>query len=400
MRVGTPGFVPQRLRRAREARTLTVQSLAEMLGVSRQSLTAYESGAQTPGPAVLAKLSAVLGLPERHFVTPLPDFLPMELLYRSMAAATAKSRKKSERRFDWLREILEYVEELVEFPAMDIPDFGISDPLRLSDADIETLANAARAHWNLGNGPIGNMVALLESRGIVVSRFALDSDHLDSFCAHAADIPAYVVLNAEKSFAARLRIDAAHEFGHIVLHRGHRFSVTDHVQVEQQAFRFGAAFLFPEVSFRREVLDTSLPSLTAHKKRWNFSIKAMIQRAIQLDLIDDERATRLWKYYSSRKFHHEEPYDRETPIEQPRLLLHAFEMIVNEGLATKQQILDALPFTAREIEELASLPEGFFPADLAPVIDLKPRETQRQLFETAGEGTVLRFPPSPKGTGE
>jgi Zn-dependent peptidase ImmA (M78 family) len=379
---------------------LTVQSLSEMLDVSRQSLTSYENGVQTPSPAVLERLSAVLGVPERHFVIPPPDFMPMDLLYRSMAAATVKGRKRSERRFEWFREILAYAEERVEFPVMDVPDFGISDPLRLSNDDIETLADAARAHWSLGNGPIGNMVALLESRGIVVTRFALDSDHLDSFCAHSRDMPAYVVLNAEICFAARSRLDAAHEFGHVVLHRGHRFSVTEHAQVERQAFRFGAAFMFPEVSFRREVIDTSLPSLTAMKKRWNLSIKMMIQRAIQLDQVDDERAIRLWKYYS--KFNREEPYDRSTPLEQPRLLQQAFDMIVAEGLATKQQIIEDLPFRPREIEELASLSEGFFPADLAPVIDLKPRDGQggqKELFDSAdpdSEGTVLRFPASPK----
>jgi len=373
---------------------MSVQSLSEILSISRQSLTAYESGTQTPGPLILARLAAALGQPERHFITPLPQLAPMSLQYRSVIAATERSRKKSERRFEWFREIVGYVEEHIEFPGMDVPDFGISDPLRLSDEDIETLANELRKHWSLGNGPIGNMVALLESRGIVVTRFALDSHHLDSFCAHARDLPAYVVLNAEVIYSARSRLDAGHELGHVVLHRGHQCNPTDHAQIERQAFRFGAAFMFPEVSFRREVIDTSLPSLTAVKKRWNLSIKMMIQRAIQLDLVDDERATRLWKYYSSRKLSREEPFDRDTPLEQPRLLQQAFEMLVAEGRPATQ-ILEDLPFGAREIEELASLREGFFPADLAPVIDLKPRDGQKTLFDSVGDGTVLRFPSSP-----
>lgn len=391
MRLGTPGFVPDRLRDAREARTLTIVSLSEMIGVSRQSLSSYESGAQSPGPAVLERLAAVLGVPERFFVTPLPDHPPMRLLYRSLASATARSRKKSERRFEWFREIVKYIETYVEFPSVDLPDFGISDPLRLADDDIEALAQEARKHWGLGQGPIGNMVALLESKGIVVTRFALDSEHQDSFCAHAPDIPPYVVLNSEKLFSARARLDAAHEFGHAVLHRGRSFSATDHAQVERQAFRFGAAFLFPESSFRREVISVSLPSLTALKKRWNLSIKMMIQRSIHLGFLDDEESTRLYRYYSSRGFNRAEPFDRETPLEQPRLLPQAFEMVVSEGMATKEQIVNDLPFGPREIEELASLPEGFFPADMAPVIDLKPRNHEPPVVSS--DGTILRFPP-------
>jgi transcriptional regulator with XRE-family HTH domain len=41
---GTPGFVGDRLREAREARGLSAVSLADLLGITRQAISLYESG--------------------------------------------------------------------------------------------------------------------------------------------------------------------------------------------------------------------------------------------------------------------------------------------------------------------------------------------------------------------
>lgn len=390
MRAGTAGFVPQRLARAREARSLTINSLAEMVDVSRQSLSAYESGKQSPGPVVLDRLATTLNVPVRHFTTPLPSPRPFKFSYRSLTAATKRSRTKAENRFHWFDEILAWVETVIEFPPSDVPDFDIRDPLALTERDIEDLAAETRRKWGLGNGPIGDMIALLESHGVIVTKFPLDSDHLDSFCAHGRDLPPYIVLNSEKESAVRLRLDAAHELGHAVLHRGCSFNTADHKRAEVQAFRFGAAFLFPEVSFLREVISVTLPSLFSLKRRWKVSAAMMLKRAADLEHIQPEQAERLWRYYSSKGYGRRgEPYDDVIEIERPRLLSRAFEMILSDGMSTREQILDAIPLYPNEIEELCSLDRGFLKV-AAPLAELKPR--QGSLPPGAGDGaTVLPF---------
>ncbi len=375
MRAGIPGFVPERLRRAREARALTINSLAEMIDVSRQSLSAYESGKQNPGPEALDRLAQILNVPARHFTTPMPAQRPFRFSYRSLNAATKRSRSKAENRFYWFDEILAWVESAIEFPPSDIPQFDIHDPLSLSNHDIEDLAAETRRKWGLGNGPIGDMIALLESHGVIVTKFPLDSDHLDSFCAHGHDLPSYIVLNSEKESGVRLRLDAAHELGHAVIHRGCSFNAGDHKRAEAQAFRFGAAFLFPEVSFLREVVSVSLSSFFALKRRWAVSAAMMLKRAGDLELLQPDQAERLWRYYSSKGYaRHGEPYDDVIPLERPRLLSRAFEMILSEGISTREQILEAIPLYSNEIEELCSLDRGFLKLTV-PVAELKPRQS-------------------------
>ncbi|HEV7240467.1 MAG TPA: XRE family transcriptional regulator [Thermoanaerobaculia bacterium] len=391
MRTGTPGFVPERLSRAREARALTVNSLAEMIDVSRQSLSAYESGKQTPGTAVLDRLAQTLNVPVRHFTTPLPILRAFKFSYRSLNAATKRSRTKAQNRFYWFDEILEWVESVIEFPSSDIPDFDIPNPLLLTDRDIEDIAGETRRKWGLGNGPIGDMIALLESHGIIVTKFPLDSDHLDSFCAHGRDLPSYIMLNSEKESAVRLRLDAAHELGHAVLHRGCTFNAGDHKRAEAQAFRFGAAFLFPEASFLREAVSLTLPSFFALKRRWKVSAAMMLKRAGDLELLQPEQSERLWRYYSSKGYGRRgETYDDVIPVERPQLLSRAFEMILNEGLSTREQILEAIPLYSNEIEELCSLERGFLKV-AAPVAELKPRQNSLVFGSTGDGGTVIPF---------
>ena len=50
MKPNTPGFIGKRLKEGREARELSMQGLAELLGVSRQSISKYESNDQSPRP--------------------------------------------------------------------------------------------------------------------------------------------------------------------------------------------------------------------------------------------------------------------------------------------------------------------------------------------------------------
>jgi transcriptional regulator with XRE-family HTH domain len=70
MRPGSPGFVGQRLREAREARELTAVALADLIGVTRQAVSQYENGLQTPAPEVMRRITEVVRLPYHFFLAP------------------------------------------------------------------------------------------------------------------------------------------------------------------------------------------------------------------------------------------------------------------------------------------------------------------------------------------
>jgi transcriptional regulator with XRE-family HTH domain len=70
MRPGTPQFIGERLREAREARCLTQITLSEMLGVSNRAVSQYEKGTASPHPDIMAKIPKILNFPPQFFFTP------------------------------------------------------------------------------------------------------------------------------------------------------------------------------------------------------------------------------------------------------------------------------------------------------------------------------------------
>src|SRR6185312_6064885 len=117
----------------------------------------------------------------------------------------------------------------------------------------------------MGDGPISNVTWLLENIGAVVARTDLGAAELDGL-SRWSDLLGHpcVMLASGDATACRSRFDAAHELGHLILHR----AVTPaqsrdpaiHRQLEQQAHRFAGAFLLPKAAFAAELFSMTLDS--------------------------------------------------------------------------------------------------------------------------------------------
>jgi len=66
-------FVGGRLTEAREARGITQMSLADILGIRRSAISAYETSQTLPSPEVVAIIAGRLNLPVRFFLRPVED---------------------------------------------------------------------------------------------------------------------------------------------------------------------------------------------------------------------------------------------------------------------------------------------------------------------------------------
>lgn len=396
MRSGVPTFVPGRLTEAREVRGLTVTQLADLVGVTKQSVSAYERGRQVPTPRVLEELAQKLNLPVHFFVRKLPEQPTNTIYFRSLAATSKRARVRAKRRLAWLEDIIEYLTQFIEFMPSSLPYFDVGDPLALSFERIEDIARECRREFGIGNGPISNVVRLLENHGVILTRQEFDTRTLDAFSMRSAklDIP-IIVLGSDKDSAARSRFDAAHELGHLILHH----SVTKlgplHKLLEHQANRFAGAFLLPTDSFTGDLgVLLTLNSLWVLKRKWKVSIAAMIHRCEDLDLLSEEQAKRLWIRHAQKGFKTREPLDDELPIEQPVFLQRCFELIVSQQIQTKEDIIANLPMAALDIEDLAGLNRGYFSRPPGRVEYLpKLRHKTEGLPRQETPGTLLTFPP-------
>ena len=365
MKSGTPGFVGARLREAREVRNLTAVALSEMLGVTPQAVSQYEGGKSSPSPEVLRGIAATVNLPEHFFLRAEREYERGTIFYRSMSSATKSARARAERRFSWLRDIVRYLTEFVELPESNFPNLNLpADPLHLSDEEIEEAAGEVRRYWGLRDGPISNMVLLLENQGAVIARDRLGADTLDGLSEFVAeDQRPYIIVGTDKGSPVRWRFDVAHELAHIVLHAGvatDRFSRPEQFKrIEQQAHRFAGAFLLPAAPFGEDLFAANLDALQAIKPKWKVSIGMMITRAHQLGFISDDATKKLWINASRRGWRRVEPYDESMEAEEPRLLRRAVELVLTEGAQTPEDVLSAMALPAVDVEALCGLPTGY-----------------------------------------
>ena len=330
--IGTPGFIGDRLSQAREARGLTAISLAEIIGVNSASISNYERGRQSPSPEVMERIASVLNQPLAFFLRPMPISKQEDIWWRAMSSATKSARDRANARHAWLRDIVTYLSEFVDFPDTNIPDFHLSgDVQQITTGMIEDIAAECRRYWKLGTGPIADVVLLMENNGVIVSRGELEAESLDAYSQrpHDSDHP-IVFLGSDKASAVRSRHDASHELGHLILHRDvEAKTIRNPVLfklIESQAHRFAAAFNLPAEGFADQLWAPTLDAFLALKPHWKVAISAMIMRSEQLGMLSEEQAKRSWINMSRRGWRKQEPLDERLVAERPRVLRRSFEL--------------------------------------------------------------------------
>lgn len=396
MRNGIEGFVPERLREAREARRIPSQvGLARALQVAASTVSRWEDGAIAPEPEMLAQIAKALSVRPEYFLretfqTARPMF------FRSQSSTLVRDLNYQRAQMRWLKEISFALQHYVDFPAVDIPDvLNGAHYKQLRDEDLERIAADLRVHWRMGEGPCDNVVQHLERIGAVVASIEMGTAKLDGLCSWSEpDGRPHILLANDKMSFARRQMDAAHEMAHAVLHR----NVTedefrrDLPFIETQAFRLGSAFLMPAASFAIEARVPSLSSLLLQKERWRVSIKAQIKRLSDLDIIPEEFSRHLYKVYSAKGWSRDEPFDREWPLQEPHGLADAVRLIVESGTRTKNDLLaNEFVIHPGDVEALCNLPPGWLARDSAEVVHLsvdRPSTGGR----ASSEDNVLPFP--------
>jgi Zn-dependent peptidase ImmA (M78 family)/transposase-like protein len=377
MRVGTPGFVPDRLTIARAARRIVSKSeLARRLGVNPSSVTRWEEEhSSAPDAAALTALATELRLRREYFLRPMYEFRRPVFL-RSLSSTLKRDLDYQRAQMSWMLEISSILQHYVDFPNLDLPDvLGGAKYKQLRDEDIERIALDLRRHWRVGVGPCIDVVALLERVGFVVSSIEMGTAKLDGLCSwSSSDNRPHILLASDKMSFPRRQMDAAHEMAHALLHG----DVTadelrqDLKVIEAQAFRLASAFLLPSTTYPPEVLRPSLANLLSLKERWRVSIKAQIKRLTDLEIVSEDHALQLYKLYSAKGWNRQEPLDQEWSVPEPRVMAEAFNAIVSSGVRTKADLL-AVEFTMSpgDVENIANLPPGWFAQKSGEVVQLR-----------------------------
>lgn len=397
MTIGTAGFQGTRLKQARLARGLYKNELGVKLGVTGTAVANYENGIDSPQEIRLARIVQCLNFPrEFFFLPPWPESVGL-VHWRSQASETKHAQEMTEQRMSWLCEIFAYLDDMLEFPNLNVPEVSLPEDFRqYNNNDIERAAEQTRAAWGLGDGPIPDVILALENAGIPVSAFTIPAEKQDgfSFFSRMLGRP-FIGVNLLDASSARVRFDAAHELGHILLHRkvsaDQANEKRSHKLIEAQAHRFASAFLFPRSRFMSEIRHVSLDYFVQYKRRWGISVAAMIVRAADLQLIGESEKSDLFRSLSRRGWRGKlrEPFDdpSDMEVERPRMLRRGFETVVQEQISSPRSLRADLALPDQELKMIAGLPDTFFAQDLS--IRVKPSHLSTVDLES---GKIIEFP--------
>jgi Zn-dependent peptidase ImmA (M78 family)/DNA-binding XRE family transcriptional regulator len=344
-------FDGHRLELARELRGLLKSELAEAVNLSASAIGQFEANRSRPNPATIAQLGLALAVPPAFFAAGRPsvELAQEDVQFRSLRSTSKKDRTQARAQVRLLAEVVAALARLVRFPAVELPEFP-------PNSSPEAVAVEVRRLWGLGEGPIADVVRLLERHGVIVVRLEAGTDELDAFSCWIDGERPYVVLTSNKGAADRSRFDAAHELYHLLAHQD--ASPGDPV-LEKEAQRFAAAFLMPELNMREE-----LPSrvdwrrFAQLKLRWGVSMQALLYRARDLGVIGDDAYRRAMVDMSRRSWRRDEPVTIGDP-ERPEMLRRAIELVARARNFTIDDLAAevALPASALEPFRLTLSPE-------------------------------------------
>lgn len=380
-------IVPYRIKQARVSRGFSMGELADLVGVTRSAISQYELGTISPSGFVVGQMSNVLNYPLSFFTKKLPETsnASSAVYFRSRRTSTQKAKSAAREKISIFREINDYLSTYIDFPTVNLPNFEYSNSCyELSIDEIESYAQALRDYWKLGNGPIDNLTTVLQKNGIMISVMNLNNKKIDAFSVWYNSVP-YIFRSNDKYSDARLRFDLSHELGHLLLH-ANTFMDEDlatkvtYDKIEKEADLFAACFLLPKESFSRDVYSTSINHFIQLKKKWKVSIGAMIYRCSDLGILSENQIKYLKDQMTYNKYWHREPLDDIIPLETPTAHRQAFELLLDNNIVTKSEIVESIGCAADEIEEYSFLPHGMLSPDQPTnIIRLKDRISKTNL---------------------
>jgi len=328
---------------ARQRRGLTKRELAHRLEVTDRTVSNWYNNQQVDEKN-LEKAAEILDFPINFFYGREVEKIQAESVsFRALTKMTARKRDMAISQTILAEMISDWIDQNFDLPLPNVPDlhelrsdFSTATIGSLDETDEndvryyleysypEACADTVRKAWGLGEQPIPNLIALLESKGIRVFSLTDEAQDVDACCRWTSGRP-FIFLNTSRT-AERCRFDLAHELGHLVMHK---HGIIEGIHVEQEANAFASAFLMPRRSLLADPLRIpSLKSILSKKVIWQVSAAALTYRYNKLGIITDWNATSIYKQLAQRGRNNE---PNPLPHESSLLLDKVFQALAQEN---------------------------------------------------------------------
>ncbi len=257
---------------------MSSKGLAEAVGLTPVHVSRLENGFSSPEDQTVAAIAKALNFPIEFFHGDEIDPVIKEgVSFRSMTAMKAAERDAAIAAGHIAYLLADWTAARYNLPAPDLIEAS-------EERDPARAARWLRQHWGLGEQPIKHMIKMLEAKGIRVFSLAENTATLDAFSCWRGDTP-YIFLNTAKS-AERSRFDAAHELGHLVMHK--HGGPQQGKSAEHEAQLFAASFMMPQSDIEAKIPRAlTLDQIVIAKRRWGVSAAALAYRLNKLGILSN-----------------------------------------------------------------------------------------------------------------
>ena len=358
-------FNGERLRSARVYRSKTIDQLSKETNIDIENIKKFERNELKPGIENVLSLVNKLNFPKEYFY----EDNNLEVDYKG---SYFKSHPSTYR-----KEELSYIEKIIiTHKIYNFIEMYISCPrLNIIHADIkheniEDIAMNVRDLWGVNDGPLLNMVNLMEVNGFLISTVNAGKNSVGAFSQKQKiyDYSRYfIAVGNDKRSAAWRNYDLACQLGHVVLHDYNKdldkLSKKEFENMKDQANDFACAFLLPKERFLEDLAYPSdLEFYVELKSKWIVPISTMILRAYQLGAISYRKYEYLVKEMSKLGWDKKEPLDNIKGM-NPALSKKAIELLIENKIMTENEIVNnlskaGLSLNIEDIEELLGLKKG------------------------------------------
>jgi len=326
------------LRELRELAGMTQDVLGEKIGVTRQTIAVWESGDRKPSIEQLGRLAKALGVSLSIFIEGEAGAEPALLFRADMPSALSQDL-----RFILTQRVQDYaaIEQIVGAEPVLPESRKVSEQTR--DA-IDTHAERIRNWLGVENGPLGDVLALLEDRGIKIIQFPLPHQ-VSGFSAYTEELGGVIIVNAEH-VSERQYFTAIHELVHLIYHRvEYRRPTAATVRGKDPREKFADA-VAGAVILPRSVIKEELgfyqhrwipePVLQYIKQRYYVSMKAVLFRAEQAGIISPRQRGQQMGKLIEKYGKNDEGARLDRPKTPSRLERLVFQALAAENISTSR----------------------------------------------------------------
>lgn len=348
------------------------REVASVLGVTRELISMWETGARAPSDANLRRLATLYGASYERLIGAEvgTSWSPVTVMLRKAGGALDEAEKSE--LLDWLGFLDRWAERVADIDAHGAR--GLRRPPRPLDGigpvydarRAPTLAAHVRGYLGVGDGPLPDLYALLDAAGVLVYRGAGRpgvgrSGVVSGAFVNHGDLGYCVYVNVACS-SGRQAFTLAHELAHALFHFPERATVSvggDRAREERFANAFASHFLVPGRELRRlskrwlrgPVDEYGAVLLAAH---FRVSYAMMLYRLLdeglaQRDSVDE------WKRYS--------PVALADRLGIPADPFCTADIDTNDGL-------DRYPLSVRNAVQRALLEDRLRPSQAADVLGI------------------------------